>query len=352
VGRRSILLGLGIESSCDDTGVAVVDGNNRVLASEVASQLDVHKAFGGVVPEIAAREHLQILHPLFLRAMEKASVSLSDIDYLAVTAGPGLVGCLLVGTSFAKGLALATGKPLVPVDHVHAHVHAAFLDVSWKEEDRFPALALVVSGGHTNLYWMESPVHFSLLASTIDDACGESFDKVAKMLGMPYPGGAHIETWATKGDPKRFPMPVMMRDASSLQFSYSGLKTHIVYLIRRLLAESGQDGPLSDELVADVCACFQEEALGQLIRKIKLALKQYPQAKCLLVGGGVAASSRLKVRLEKEIAIPSHFPAKKYAMDNAAMIAAYGGALYRRQEKEAFSDLQWDVYSRYHTRTS
>jgi N6-L-threonylcarbamoyladenine synthase len=339
------MLGLGIESSCDDTGFAVVDHHHRVIVSEVASQIDCHRVFGGVVPEIAAREHLQVLLPLYKKTMEKAEISIENIDYIAVTAGPGLVGSLLVGVSFAKGLALATGKPLIPVDHVHGHVHSTFLDVSWDIEERFPALALVVSGGHTNLYWMRSPLDFSLVASTIDDACGESFDKVAKMLGMEYPGGAKIESWAQRGDPKKYPMPIMMKDSGQLQFSYSGLKTHVVYLLQRLQREQGE--VLSESTVADVCASFQEEALGQIIRKTKLAMKKYPNAKSLLVAGGVAASTRLRERLNQEISIPSFFPQRKYCMDNAAMIAIYGGFLFRNQDIDAHQDLAWDVYSRY-----
>lgn len=339
------MLGLGIESSCDDTGIAIVDGEHRVMVSEVASQIDCHRVFGGVVPEIAAREHLQILLPLYKKTLEKASISIENIDYIAVTAGPGLVGSLLVGVSFAKGLALATGKPLIPVDHVHGHVHSVFLDVSWKEEDRFPALALVVSGGHTNLYWMRTPLDFTLLASTIDDACGESFDKVAKMVGLEYPGGAKIESWAKRGNPKTYPMPVMMKDRSQLQFSYSGLKTHVVYLLQRLQQSHGT--PLPDEVIADVCASFQEEALGQLIRKTQLAVRKYPGAKSLLVAGGVAASTRLRERLAQEVSIPAFFPSRANCMDNAAMIACYGGALFRDQGVEAFRALDWDVYSRY-----
>ncbi len=339
------MLGLGIESSCDDTGFAIVDDQHRVLVSEVASQIDCHRVFGGVVPEIAAREHLQVLVPLYQKTLEAARLSIEDIDYIAVTSGPGLVGSLLVGVSFAKGLALATGKPLVPVDHVHGHIHGAFLDTAEPVEAKFPALALVVSGGHTNLYWMETPIHFSLLASTIDDACGESFDKVAKMLGMEYPGGAKIESWAKKGDPKKYLMPVMMKDRSQLQFSYSGLKTHVVYLLQRLQQEQG--GVLSEATIADVCAAFQEEALGQLIRKTKLALAKYPTAKSLLVAGGVAASGRLRERVAQELKIPAFFPQRAYCMDNAAMIAAYGGFLFRTQGADAFRDLSWDVYSRY-----
>ena len=347
------MVGIGIESSCDDTGIAIVDENNQVLASEVASQLDVHKVFGGVVPEIASREHLKVIYSLYNQAIKKASIRLEDVEYLAVTAGPGLVGSLLVGATFAKGLALSTGKPLIPVDHVHGHVHSTFLDVSWKIEDKFPSLALVISGGHTNIYYMQSAIEFGLVASTIDDACGESFDKVAKMLGLEYPGGAKIEAWAKKGDPNHYPMPMMMKDKNNLNFSYSGLKTHVVYLLRKLSGQAGSAQSqfvLPESTVADVCASFQEEALGQVIRKTRLAHSQYPQVKSLLVAGGVAASQRLRERLEKEVALPAFFPARPYCMDNAAMIAAYGGAIYRatKQDRTRFvPDQLWDVYSRY-----
>ena len=194
---------LGIESSCDETAIALLQDGSKVLSSKVSSQIKVHEVYGGVVPEVAAREHLKIIEPLFKEALKESGLSAQDIDLIAVTQGPGLIGALLVGISFAKGLASQLGVPLIPVDHVHAHVHGAFLGLDHEiaEEEMFPALALVVSGGHTNLYLMNSPVDYKLKASTMDDACGESFDKVGKMLGLKYPGGPHIEACARSGMP-------------------------------------------------------------------------------------------------------------------------------------------------------
>jgi len=206
------MLVLGIESSCDETAIALVRDGREVLSSLVSSQIKVHAPYGGVVPEIAAREHLRSVRGLWKEAMNQAGIRPESIDLIAVTQGPGLIGALLVGASFARGLGTSLNKPLLPVDHVHGHVHGALLGLPSDigEQDVFPALSLVVSGGHTNLYYMKSPVHFQLVASTVDDACGECLDKVAKLMGLPYPGGPHIEKLAKNGDPAAFRMPKMV----------------------------------------------------------------------------------------------------------------------------------------------
>jgi len=328
---------LGVESSCDETAIALVQDGTKVLSSKISSQTTLHARWGGVVPEIAAREHLTALPVLLDAALQDAGCELRDIDAIAVTQGPGLIGCLLVGVSFAKGLAQALQKPLIPINHVHAHVHGAFLGVNQDLQNLFPALALVVSGGHTNLYYLTSALHFELLAHTIDDACGESFDKVGKMLGLPYPGGPHVEALAKLGDPKRVAMPKMLQRRDHLAFSYSGLKTAVAHTLRQ---------PSLTATPADIAASFQEEALGQLARKINESLKLRPDARSLVIAGGVAANKRFKEMLDQSMPLPVYFPPLTYCGDNGAMIAAM--AYYEwKQPLASFRHMDWDVYSRY-----
>lgn len=331
------MLIIGIESSCDETAIALVRDGREVLSSKIASQTAVHAKWGGVVPEIAAREHLVALHDMFVAAVSEAKIKLSDIDAIAVTEGPGLIGCLLVGVSFAKGLSQSLKKPLIPINHVHAHVHGAILGVKEDVTALFPTIALVVSGGHTNLYYLASPTKFELLAHTMDDACGESFDKVGKMLGLPYPGGPHVETLAKSGHASKVPMPVMLERKSQMAFSYSGLKTAVANAIRK---------PQPDVSHADIAAAFQEQALGQLVRKLSEATRMRPDAKSILIAGGVAANMRFKNLVAAAIKIPCHFPPLAYCSDNGAMIAAM--AYYEWQaRKQSSSSFDWDVYSRY-----
>lgn len=337
------MLVLGVESSCDETAIALVENGTTVLSSTLTSQIDTHAVFGGVVPEIAAREHLKAIYPLFKKALLDAGKKPQDIDLIAVTQGPGLIGALLVGVSFAKGLASFLNKPLIPVDHVHAHVHGAILGLgSISPADLFPSLSLVVSGGHTNLYYMPDATTFHLMATTIDDACGECFDKVGKLLKLSYPGGPIIEKLAKTGDDTKFEMPHMVQEKARMQFSYSGLKTHMVNLKRKHGEFEGQD-------LNDVCASFQKEALGQIIRKIKTALKSYKDVKCLIVAGGVSANQKFREMVGENIQIESHFPDLEFCSDNAAMIAAFGWHEYqRRKDKEDLTgDHDWDAYSRY-----
>lgn len=333
---------LGIESSCDETAVAIVEDGCRVLASHVLSQIDVHALFGGVVPEIAAREHLKVIHDLTQTALATTGLTLHQIDGIAVTQGPGLIGALLVGVSYAKGLSYGSGLPLIPVDHIYAHVHGALLGLSEPFGDSYPCLAAVVSGGHTNLYIMKGPTEFELIAHTIDDACGECFDKVAKTLGLKYPGGPEIEKLARTGDPKAVDMPRMVDQKARLLFSYSGLKTHLVNLVNR------EGANLQGQRLADVCAGFQEEALGQLVRKIETALERFPSLRSVLVAGGVAANQRFRAMMAEKIRIPTYFPQLKYCSDNAAMIAALGYHVYGQAPDPGVfrHDFQWDAYSR------
>lgn len=333
------MLILGIESSCDETAAAVVKNGQEVLSSKVYSQIKTHQLFGGVVPEVAAREHLAIIDPIVRAALDEANCSLAEIDAIAVTQGPGLIGALLVGISYAKGLAMASSKPLIPVNHVNAHVHGALLGL--ENQNIFPCIALVVSGGHTNLYHMTSPTNFELLGHSLDDACGESFDKVAKMFGLGYPGGPVIEKIAKSGNPTNYNMPKMMHNSDSLGFSYSGLKTYMVNLRHRY------KGDFSEQELADLCAAFQEEALGQLVRMLKLSTK-LKEAKSILVAGGVAANQRFRDMVASEINLPVSFPNLKYCSDNAAMIATLGYHLYQDSSQTSeFLKYDWDAFSRY-----
>ena len=334
------MLILGIESSCDETALALVEDGKVVLSSLIASQIATHSKWGGVIPEIAAREHLEAISAMYRQLISESGKTLSDIDAIGVTQGPGLIGCLLVGASFAKGLAQAAGKPIIAVNHVHAHVHGALLGIDAPHEKIFPTLALVVSGGHTNLYYMKSAVEFELLAHTIDDACGESFDKVGKMMGLPYPGGPHVETLARRGTSEKVPMPKMVERKSQLLFSYSGLKTAVAIAIRNI--------DKTGHRIEDIAHSFQEEALGQIIRKLDIAIGMKPATKSIIVAGGVAANGRFKEMMQIVTALPVWFPPLKYCSDNGAMIAAL--AYFQHQSETTStttSTLEWDVFSRY-----
>lgn len=331
------MLFLGIESSCDETALALVQDGRRVIASHVASQTKIHERWGGVIPEIAAREHLVALGSMYQNLLKSSEVSPNHIDAIAVTQGPGLIGCLLVGVSFAKGLAQSSLKPLIPVNHVHAHVHGALLGIDAEYGQIFPTLALVVSGGHTNLYYMSSPTSFQLIAHTIDDACGESFDKVGKMLGLPYPGGPHVEMLAKTGHASKVSLPRMIERKSHMAFSYSGLKTAVARVIRDEKTTAAQH--------ADIAAAFQDEALGQIVRKLEIAQTMRPKAKSIIVAGGVAANSRFKSMVKESTKLPVWFPEQHFCSDNGAMIAALGFHTFLQDKHE--TNLSWDVFSRY-----
>ena len=341
------MLVIGIESSCDETAVSIVRDGTEVLSSQIYSQIETHKVFGGVVPEVAAREHLKVIPGMVALAMEEAAVSYDDLDAIAVTRGPGLIGALLVGISYAKGMALRYSLPLIPVNHVHAHVHGALLGIDQSIDSVFPCLAAVVSGGHTNLYYMSNPTSFKLIAHTIDDACGESFDKVAKLFNLGYPGGPKIEKMATKGRSNAFRMPVLMEQKSRLEFSYSGLKTHMVNL------RNSEQGEMSDQWIADACAAFQEAALDQLKRKLESALVIQPETRSVLIAGGVAANNRFRAMLSSEIKVPILSPRLRFCSDNGAMIAALGYHQFINSESDRkFYDYSWDAFSRYDFRAS
>lgn len=333
---------LGIETSCDETAAAVVEDGRRALSSIVASQIAIHQRFGGVVPEIAARAHLQAIDLIVKEALSEAKVGMDEIDAIAITQGPGLIGALLVGISYAKGLAYAAQKPLIPVNHVEAHVHGAILGIDASEDDLYPCLALVVSGGHTNIYYMADPTSFELMAYSIDDACGESFDKVAKLFSLGYPGGPVIEKLARGGRPDAISMPRMMEQKDKLLFSYSGLKTYMVNLRQRYA------NGIAEQELQDLAAAFQEEALGQLVRKLEAAYQQQPKARSILIAGGVAANLRFRQMVQERLKVPAYFPQLRFCSDNAAMIAALGYQHWAKSPSDkSFLDLNWDAFSRY-----
>ena len=309
---------LGIESSCDETAAAVLADGNRVLSSVVASQDAVHAPYGGVVPELASRRHVEMIVPVLEQALGDAGVKLGDLDGIAVTQGPGLVGSLLVGCSLAKGLAYATGVPLVGVNHLEGHIFAAFLE---PDPPEYPFLALVVSGGHTALYHVPAPRQYHLVGRTRDAAAGEAFDKVAKLLGLGYPGGPAIERTAAAGDGRAIAFPLAHMTDQAPDFSFSGIKTSVSLHVRR-------HGPLAPQAVADVAASFQASVVKMLVRKtVRAALRL--GVRRLVLTGGVAANSALRTTLAAEASehgMVLHVPARRLCTDNAAMIAAAGAA--------------------------
>jgi N6-L-threonylcarbamoyladenine synthase len=305
---------LGIETSCDETAAALVMGGNDVISSVVSSQIEIHADFGGVVPEIASRAHLESLNPVIARAMVEAGVDDQRIDAVACTYGPGLIGALLVGVSAAKALALAWDVPFVAVNHLEAHLYSAFLEDPTLE---FPLVVLLVSGGHTMLIEMQDHGRYRMLGQTIDDAAGEAFDKVARFLGLGYPGGPAIDAAAINGDPDhvRFPR-AMSDDPDNLDFSFSGLKTAVVNYVRKH----------PDVSSADVAASFQMAVVDVLVTKTRRAAKRVG-AKGIVLGGGVAANSLLREELLGICAadgVRGFLPSRAMCTDNAAMIAAAG----------------------------
>ncbi len=323
---------LGIETSCDETSAAVVGGNNRVRSNSVISSLRYHSKYGGIVPEIAFRMQLETIAAMADHAVEEAGVSLKKLDGIAVTNGPGLLGSLLVGVSFAKALSLSTGLPLVGVNHLYSHIYACFLD---RELPRMPVLSLVVSGGHTSIFLVKDFTDIRLVGSTRDDAAGEAFDKVAKILGLGYPGGPAIEKTAKKGDPSKIRFRCS-NTKSPFDFSFSGIKTAVLYYAQKHgiqpLREGHRPTKRSGQLVSDICAGFQKAVLDALADKTFTACRHY-RSRILAVGGGVAANSRLRELFERRAkaeGVELYFPEKAYCMDNAAMVAGLGARLLRK----------------------
>ncbi len=324
---------LGIETSCDETAAAVVCDGRRILANTIASQHDLHERFGGVVPEIASRAHVERILPIVREALCEAGATLDEIDAIAVGNRPGLIGSLLVGVAAAKGLAWSLNVPLLGVDHVRAHLYSAAMG---NGPPQYPALGLVVSGGHTSLYRVDAPLEMRLLGRTIDDAVGEAYDKAAMILDIGYPGGPRLDRLAQTGDPRRYSLPRSMLDKTSLNFSFSGLKTALLYAVRGKPRGRDRNGvvqfdraarDLSPEERADLAASFQDAAIGALVNKVVRAYEQWPEdrkPRTLLVGGGVSANSLLRKEmtdLETGLGLDVRIPPMDLCLDNAAMIA-------------------------------
>ncbi|MBN2065016.1 MAG: tRNA (adenosine(37)-N6)-threonylcarbamoyltransferase complex transferase subunit TsaD [Sedimentisphaerales bacterium] len=320
---------LGIESSCDETAAAVVANGHQVLSSVLNSQVKLHEKYGGVVPEIAARAHIECIIPLIKEAIAKAGIEPERLDAIAVANCPGLTPALLIGVTAAKSLAWAWEKPLIAVNHIHCHLHSVMLDES---AECFPAVALVVSGGHTSLYDCKSPMEMELLGQTIDDAAGEAFDKAAAILKLPYPGGPSIQKAAENGNPKAVRFPRTMLGPDSLDFSFSGIKTSVLYHCKgqNMLGENNAE-QMSQQEIADIAASFQEAVVEVLVKKTIRAAKLTGH-KYVLLGGGVAANSVLRDRLDQVCCsnkLKLVVSQKKYCTDNAAMVA--GLAYYKLQ---------------------
>lgn len=311
---------LGIETTCDETSVAIVRNGFEILSHVIHSQIPIHKEFGGVVPEIACREHIEVITPLLDEALKKASCTLSDIDLIAVAKGPGLIGALLIGINFAKGLAFSCKKPLIGVNHIEAHLYAAMMSCE-PSKLTFPALGVVLSGGHTSLVLINKIGEYSKIGETVDDAIGEAFDKVAKMLGLPYPGGPEIEKLAQGCDPKAIALKAGKVKGKPFDFSFSGMKTSVLYTIK------GQDLKREMSLELDekkkIAAAFQYTVFRDVIDKIALAVKSYP-VRALYLGGGVTQNLELRRMLEEVVDLPIYFPKRELCLDNGAMIAGLG----------------------------
>lgn len=313
---------LGIESSCDETSVSII--SNGIIKANLISSQDFHSKYGGVVPELSSRAHLQIIVPLLKQALNKASLELKDIDLICATAGPGLIGALLVGLTFAKGLAYSLKKPFIPVNHIEGHIYSGFL---MKEKPKFPMLTSVVSGGHTLLLLVNSFTKITKLGETVDDAAGEAFDKVAKMLGLPYPGGPAIQKLSEKCKNPTIKFPVAEISSNKFDFSFSGLKTSV---LRHIQKNKSEDGSLSQEEIENIAASFQLSVVKSLHKSIQRALNQFEFNSISLVGG-VAANKAIRQMIldiasqhNKQVVIPD----LEFCGDNAAMIAQRGLQLF------------------------
>jgi len=339
------MLILGIESTCDETACAVVRDGKEILSNAIVSQALLHEVYGGVVPELACRRHVDVIIPVIEEALAAASVSLSDIDAIAVAYGPGLVGALLIGVNAAKSLSMSLNKPLIGVNHVEAHLYAAMMHMPLPPQ--FPALGLILSGGHTALISVDDIDTYTLLGQTVDDAIGEAFDKVAKMLELPYPGGPHIERLALNGDPKRFPFKGGIVKGHPLDFSFSGLKTSVLYTLRgqncsydQLKEHGNNPWELSEQDKCDVAASFQKAAFDDLIKKTRLAIEGTGATE-ILFGGGVTNNKALRNAFQ--IAFPHtqlRWPEVNLSLDNAAMIAGLGYHKLKRNPAGDSLDLE------------
>ena len=317
---------LGIESSCDDTAAAVI--NNGVVLSNVVATQQIHEEYGGVVPELASRAHQQNIVPVVHQALRKANIDKKQLSAIAFTRGPGLMGSLLVGTSFSKSLAMGLGIPLIDVNHMQAHILAHFIKAEGQNTPNFPFLALTISGGHTQIVKVTNYFEMEVIGQTIDDAVGEAFDKSAKLLGLPYPGGPLIDKYAQKGNPKMFTFT--KPKVQPMDFSFSGLKTAVLYFIEK---QVDKNPDFISENIEDVCASLQFTIVDYLMDKLKNAVK-HTGIKEIAIGGGVSANSGIRNALkeaETKYGWKTHIPKFEYCTDNAAMIAIVGELKYKQQ---------------------
>ncbi|MCW5732948.1 MAG: tRNA (adenosine(37)-N6)-threonylcarbamoyltransferase complex transferase subunit TsaD [Enhydrobacter sp.] len=338
---------LGIETSCDETAAAVVENGRLALSNVVASQAEMHAKYGGVFPEVASRQHIKVIDTVVEEALAQAHLELGDVDAIAVTRGPGLPGSLLVGLNMAKGLALGSGLPLYGINHLEGHLYSAWVQLgeaaTGDPGPQFPLLALIVSGGHTELVLMKDHLHYQRLGGTLDDAAGEAFDKVARLIGLGYPGGPAIQQAAEGGDPAAFKLArAWLPD--SWDFSFSGLKTNVLHVVRELTA--GQDLQIGEARLpqarqaADLAASFQQAVVDVLVGKTLRAANEFGAAE-ILVAGGVSANAVLRAAFTAESPLPVHFPPMPLCTDNAAMIAAAG--YFRHALTGAADSLDMDI---------
>ena len=358
---------LGIETSCDETAASVVEDGHKILSNVVNSQIDIHAIYGGVVPEVAARSHIEVINPVIDKALADASTSWDDIDAIAVTYAPGLVGSLLIGTLAARTLAVLNNKPLYPIHHVEAHVYANFLteyrgkDLELRNKEsqnsnpqssilrpqppNFPMLALIVSGGHSQIVLFHDHGKFELLGQTVDDAVGEAFDKVAKIIGLPYPGGPSIAEAAENGDPDKYKLP-KAKVTGKYDFSFSGLKTAVLRAVQReagvdiTFPSSGLAKLLNSQQQLDFAASFQKTAVETLVDKAAIAFVDY-SPKSIVIAGGVAANQELRRVLSERIPIKIEYAPMNLCTDNAAMVASLG--YYYSQKKKPTNPLELEV---------
>ncbi len=326
---------LGIETSCDETAAAVVENGRFILSNIVASQVDIHAQYGGVFPEVASRQHILTIYPVLEQALKQAHLDINDVDAIAVTRGPGLAGSLVIGVNVAKGLAISSGKPLLGINHLEAHLYSVSLMERSSDvgiAPLYPMIGLIVSGGHTELVLMKEVLQYQSLGRSLDDAAGEAFDKVARLLNLPYPGGPSIQKIAASGNPMSFQFPRAWLEGS-WNFSFSGLKTAVLREVRKL--ERFQK-PLP---VADLAASFQQAVVEVLVEKTLRAAQEF-KAKSVLVAGGVSANQCLRDTFASRTNIPLYIPPIELCTDNAAMVAAVG---YHRYQAGQFDDLDLDV---------
>jgi len=324
------MLVLGIESTCDETACAVVKEGKEILSNVISSQIDIHKEYGGVVPELACRRHVDLIIPVLKQALEDAQVTLEEIDLIAVAHGPGLIGALLIGLNTAKALALANQKPLIGINHIEAHLYAALMSATAPVV--FPCLGVLLSGGHTALVLIKEIGHYELIGQTIDDAIGEAFDKVARMLDLPYPGGPQIEKLAKEGNSQKYLFKPGTVKGQPYNFSFSGLKTAILYRLRDIK----EAGEMNEQVKKDCAASFQSTAFNDIIKKTLLAVEKY-QIQTILFGGGVTNSQTLRQMFQEKVPhINCIWPSVGLSLDNAAMIAGLG---YHRYLKHGADSL-------------